>query len=71
MRRQARERQEKRENRRPISKWLRAAFLRSFRGQLGEKMVCVKGVSGVTEVLGKAYSHFDPTQTGLGTAPCC
>ena len=26
-------------------------------------------VPGVTGTLGKANSHFDPTQTGLGTAP--
>ena len=37
---------ERRENRRPISKKLRAALLRSFRGQYGEKMVCVMGVQG-------------------------
>ena len=29
------------------------------------------GVPGVTGVLGKANSHFDPTQTGSGTAPPC
>ena len=33
------ERQEKVEDRRPILKKLRAALLRSFRGQHGEKMV--------------------------------
>ena len=27
------------------------------------------GVPRVTGTLGKANSHFDPTQTGLGTAP--
>ena len=27
------------------------------------------GVPGVTGTLGKANSHFDPTQTGPGTAP--
>ena len=32
----------------------------------GEKMVCVRGVPGVTGTLGKANSHFNPTQTGLG-----
>ena len=52
---------------RPISKRLRATLLRSFRGLHGEKMVCVRGVPGVTETLGKANSHFDPTQTGRGT----
>ena len=35
-------------------------------GQHGEKMVCVRGVPGVTETLGKPNSHFNPTQTGLG-----
>ena len=35
----------------------------------GEKMVCVRGVSGVTGTLGKANSHFNPIQTGLGTKP--
>ena len=29
-------------------------------------MVCVRGVPGVTGTLGKANSHFDPIQTGLG-----
>ena len=68
MRRRARERQEKREDR-PISKKLRAALVRSFRGQHGEKMVCVGGVPGVTGTLGKTNSHFEPTQTSFGTAP--
>ena len=60
-RRRAKEGQEKRENKRPILKKLCAALLRSFKGQHGEKM---KGVSGVTGTLGKTNSHFDPTQTG-------
>ena len=62
----AREGQEKRkrENRRPILKKLCAALLRSFKGQHSEKM---KGVPGVPGTLGKANSHFDPTQTGSGT----
>ena len=47
MRRRARERQEKREDR-PILKRLRATLLRWFRGLHGEKMVCVRGVPGVT-----------------------
>ena len=42
MRRQARERQEKREDR-PILKRLRATLLQSFRGLHGEKMLCVRG----------------------------
>ena len=53
---------------RPILKRLRATLLRSFRGLHGEKMVWVRGVPGVTGTLGKANSHFDPTQMGLGTA---
>ena len=36
--------------------------LLSFKGQHGEKMVCMRGVPGVTGTLGKANSHFDPTQ---------
>ena len=51
---------------RPILKRLRATLLRSFRGLHGEKMVCVRGVPGVTETIGKANTHFDPTQTGRG-----
>ena len=51
---------------RPILKRMRATLLRSFRGLHGEKMVCVRGVPGVTGTLGKANSHFDPTQTGWG-----
>ena len=54
---------------RPILKRLRATFLRSFRGLHGEKMICVGGVPGITGTLGKANSHLNPTQTGLGTAP--
>ena len=68
MNRRERERQEKREDR-PILKRLRATLLRSFRGLHGKKMVCVRGVPGVTGTLRKANSHFNPTQTGLGTAP--
>ena len=33
------------------------------------KMVCVRVVPEVTGTLGKTNSHFNPTQTGLGTAP--
>ena len=65
MRKQARKRQEKREDR-PILKRLRATLLRSFRGLHSEKMVCVSGVPRVTGTLGKANSRFDPTQTGRG-----
>ena len=65
MRRRARERQEKREDR-PILKRLRATLLQSFRGLHGEKMVCVRGVPGVTGTLGKTNSHFNPTQLVRG-----
>ena len=51
---------------RPISKRLRATLLQSFRGLHGEKMLCVRGVPGVTGSLGKANSDFDPNQTGRG-----
>ena len=68
MRRRARERQEKRKDG-PILKRLRATPLGSFRGLHGKKIVCVRRVPGVTWTLGKANSHFDPIQTGLGTAP--
>ena len=54
------------ENDRPILKTLCAALLRSFRGLHGEKMVCMRGVPGVTGTLGKTNSHFDPTHTGRG-----
>ena len=71
MRRQSKERQEKTVKRkagedRPILKRLRATLLRSFRGLHGEKVVCVRGVPGVTGTLGKANSHFALTQTGRG-----
>ena len=49
---------------RPILKRLRATLLRSFKGLHGEKIICVRGVLGVTGILGKANSHFNPTQTG-------
>ena len=69
MRRRARERQEKREDG-PILKRLRATLLRSFSWLYGEKMVCVRGVPGVTGTLGKkrltANSYLNPTQLGLG-----
>ena len=50
----------------PILKKLCAALLRSFRGQHSKKC---RGVPGVTGTLRKANSHFDPIQTGSGTAP--
>ena len=65
MRRRLRERQEKREDR-PISKKLRAVFLRAFRGQHGEKIVYGEGLPWVTETLGRANSHFAPTKRDWG-----
>ena len=65
MRRRATERMESREDR-LILKKLRATLLRSFRGLHGEKIVFVRGVPGVTGTLGKANSHFNSNQTGLG-----
>ena len=59
MRRPAREKQEKREDR-SILKRLHATLLLLFKEQHGEEMVCVRGVPGVTEILGKANSHFNP-----------
>ena len=52
-RRRARERQGKEEDRRPILKKLRAALLRSFRGQHGEKMICASEVPRVTGTSGR------------------
>ena len=69
MRRRARERQEKKEINRSNSNRVRAGLLRSIREQHSEKMVCVRGVPGVTGTLGKANNHFDTTQTGFGLAP--
>ena len=54
------------ERRQANLKSLRTTPLRSFRGLHGEKMVCVRRVPGVTGTLGKANSHFDPTQTSRG-----
>ena len=39
---------------RPIFKRLRVTLLRSFRGLHHKKMVCVRGVPGVTGILRKA-----------------
>ena len=61
----------KAEEDRPILNRLCATLLRSFRGLHGKKMVCVRGVPGVTGTLGKANSHFNPIQTELGTVPPC
>ena len=66
IRRWARERQEKGENRRPILKRLRAAFLGSFRGQQSKKMACVREVAGVTRTLGKTKAILTQTKGGRG-----
>ena len=50
MRRQTKERQEKREDR-PILKRLHATFLQLFRGTARQKMVCVRGIPRVTGTL--------------------
>ena len=68
MRRRAKQSQEKGEDRRPTVKKLHAALLRSFREQHREKMVCARGVPGVIGTFKKANSHFEPSQTGTGTA---
>ena len=54
-----------------ILKRLRAILLQLFRGLHGKKMLCVRGVPGVTGTLGKANNRFNPTQMGLGIAPPC
>ena len=69
MRRRARERQEKREDKRPIFEETVCCPSAVVQGAARQKMVCVGGVPGVTGILGKANSHFDLTQTELGTAP--
>ena len=38
-------------------------------GAAWQKNSCARGVPEVTGTLEKANSHFDPTQTGSGTAP--
>ena len=54
MRRRGRVRErQKRQDRRPILKNLCATLLRSFRGQHDKKMVCARGVPGVTGTSGK------------------
>ena len=43
-----------------------AARQKIVQGAARQKIVCVRGVPGVTGTLGKANSHFDPIQTGWG-----
>ena len=54
----------KREDKQLILKRLRATLLRSFKGAARQKIVCVRGVPGVTGTVRKANSRFDLTQTG-------
>ena len=58
-------RQAEEERQMTILKKLRAALLRSFRGQHGEKMVCARGVPGVSGILGKEQP-FRPNPNGVG-----
>ena len=64
MSRRARESKKREKTVNQFQRRLRAALLRSIIVQHSEKMVCVRGVYGATETLGKTNSHFDPTQTG-------
>ena len=66
-----RERQEKRKDRRPILKKLRAAFLQSFRGQHGENMVCTREMPRVTGMAREGQQPFRPNPKGSRTAPPC
>ena len=59
-RKRTRERQEKREDRQPILKKVRAGLLQSFRAQHDEKIVCARGVPVVTGTLGKANKRPNP-----------
>ena len=45
---------------------LNAALLRSFKGQHGEKMVCISGVPGVSGNFGKANNHLTQIKRGRG-----
>ena len=57
------------EKRRQVDlKKLRATPSTVVQGLHRKKMVCVRGVPGVTGTLGRANSHFDQTQMGFGTA---
>ena len=56
----------KKRNRRLILKKLCAALLRSFRGQHSDK---IKGSARDNWDPRESNNHFDPTQTGPGTAP--
>ena len=66
MRRQARERQKKREDKRPILKRPSAALLQSFRGQHGEKMVCVGRSFQGNRDPQEGQQPFRPKPIGVG-----
>ena len=46
-----------------------ACYPSVVQGAAWQKIVCVGGMPRATGILRKANSHFNPTQTGLGTAP--
>ena len=56
------------EEKRQATDFKEAAFCPSavVQGQHGEKMVCVRGVPGVTGTLGKTNSHFEPNANVVG-----
>ena len=66
MRRRARERQEKREDKRSILKRVRAALLQSFRAQHGEEMVCVGGSVWGNWDPREGQQPFRPNPNGVG-----
>ena len=59
------------EDRRLILKKLWAPLLRSFKGAARRKNRLCDGSARGNWDLGKVNSHFDPTQTGSGTASPC
>ena len=68
-RRRDRERQEKREDRRPIIKKLCAARLGSFRGQHGEKNGLCEGNARGNWDPRKGQQPFQLNSNGVGTSP--
>ena len=66
MRRRARKRQEKREDRRLIFNTLRATLLRSFKRLHSEKRVCVRGVPGKLGPSGWPTAILTQSKRGWG-----
>ena len=66
MRRRRKERQEKTGDQFQKGACCSSTFVQ---GAAGKKMVGAKRVLGVTGILGKANSHFDPTDIGSVAAP--